>query len=58
MGDDGVGLMQEGVDGLGWAAADEILQRGDELRLLGVHLGVKTHGKMPWITISATLPRA
>ena len=38
MGEDGFGLGQEGVDGLGWAAADEILQGSDELRPLGVHL--------------------
>ncbi len=35
MGEDRFGLVQEGVDGLGWAAADEVLQGGDELRLLG-----------------------
>ena len=38
MGEDRFGLVQEGVDGLGWAAADEVLQGGDELRLLRVHL--------------------
>ena len=27
MGEDGFGLVKEGVDGLGWAAADELLLR-------------------------------
>jgi hypothetical protein len=40
MSEDRFGLPQEGVDGLGRAAAHEVLQGGDKLRLLGVHLSL------------------
>ena len=49
---------QEGVDGLGWAAADEVLQPATNSGFSAYISGVKHHGKMPWITMSGTLPRA
>jgi len=60
VGEDGVGLAEEGLERLRRAAADEVLEACTNSGFSSYIAAVKQNGKMPWITVSATVgsPRA